>query len=139
MANEFFRAFGPDVAISLTPGANGRFEVRLDGEKIFDRKEEGNIRWSEDAQTIERLVRAFTPWPGTHTFWNGQQLKILKGAAGDGQAQPGLVVNTGGTVAIGTGNGLFYPLEVQLAGRRALHIQDFVRGQPRLVGAILTS
>jgi predicted Rdx family selenoprotein len=43
VANEFFRAFGKDVAISLTPGANGRFEVYLDGEKIFDRKEEGNI------------------------------------------------------------------------------------------------
>jgi len=26
--------------ISLTPGANGRLEVYLDGEKIFDRKEE---------------------------------------------------------------------------------------------------
>ena len=43
MANEFFRAFGPDAAISLTPGSNGRFEVYMDGEKIFDRKEEGNI------------------------------------------------------------------------------------------------
>jgi predicted Rdx family selenoprotein len=43
VANEFFRAYGPDVAISLTPGANGRFEVYLDGEKIFDRKEEDNI------------------------------------------------------------------------------------------------
>ena len=43
MANEFFRAYGGDAAISLTPGANGRFEVYLDGEKIFDRKEEGNI------------------------------------------------------------------------------------------------
>ena len=41
MANEFFRSFGPDVGISLTPGANGRLEVYLDGEKIFDRKEEG--------------------------------------------------------------------------------------------------
>ena len=38
-----FRAYGPDAAISLTPGSNGRFEVYLDGEKIFDRKEEGNI------------------------------------------------------------------------------------------------
>ncbi len=37
MANEFFRTFGGDVAISLTPGANRRFEVRLDGEIIFDR------------------------------------------------------------------------------------------------------
>jgi len=43
VANEFFRAFGGDVAISLTPGSNGRFEVYLDGEKIFDRKEENNI------------------------------------------------------------------------------------------------
>jgi predicted Rdx family selenoprotein len=43
VANEFFRAFGGDVAISLTPGSNGRFEVYLDGEKIFDRKEANNI------------------------------------------------------------------------------------------------
>jgi predicted Rdx family selenoprotein len=43
VANEFFRAFGPDVGISLTPGANGRFEVYMDGEKIWDRKEEGNV------------------------------------------------------------------------------------------------
>jgi predicted Rdx family selenoprotein len=40
VANEFFRSFGPDVGISLTPGANGRLEVYLDGEKIFDRKAE---------------------------------------------------------------------------------------------------
>ena len=43
MANEFFRAYGGDVAISLKPGGQGRIEVYLDGEKIFDRKAEGNI------------------------------------------------------------------------------------------------
>jgi predicted Rdx family selenoprotein len=43
VANEFFSSFGGDAAVSLTPGANGRFEVYMDGEKIFDRKEEGNI------------------------------------------------------------------------------------------------
>ena len=43
MANEFFSSFSGDAAVSLTPGANGRFEVYMDGEKIFDRKEEGNI------------------------------------------------------------------------------------------------
>ncbi len=40
MANEFFRAYGADAAISLTPSANGRLEVYLDGEKIFDKNEE---------------------------------------------------------------------------------------------------
>jgi predicted Rdx family selenoprotein len=43
VANEFFSSFGGDVAISLTPGANGRFEVYLDGDKIFDKIEEGNV------------------------------------------------------------------------------------------------
>ena len=43
MANEFFSTFGGDTAISLTPGSNGRFEIYLDGEKIFDKKGEGNI------------------------------------------------------------------------------------------------
>jgi predicted Rdx family selenoprotein len=42
VANEFFSSFGGDAAVSLTPGANGRFEVYMDGEKIFDKKEEGN-------------------------------------------------------------------------------------------------
>ena len=27
----------------MTPGANGRFEVYMDGEKIWDRKEAGNV------------------------------------------------------------------------------------------------
>ncbi|MQF69504.1 hypothetical protein FIM12_04130 [SAR202 cluster bacterium AD-804-J14_MRT_500m] len=40
MANEFWRHCGKDVGISLTPGANGRLEVYVDGEKIFDRHEE---------------------------------------------------------------------------------------------------
>jgi len=42
VANEFFSSYGGDTAVSLTPGANGRFEVYLDGEKIFDKKTEGN-------------------------------------------------------------------------------------------------
>ena len=42
MANEFFRHYGADAAVSLTPGSNGRFEIYLDGEKIYDKKEDGN-------------------------------------------------------------------------------------------------
>ena len=55
MANEFFRAFGGDAAVSLTPGANGRFEVYLDGEKIFDRKGEGNIY--PDLSIVRRMKK----------------------------------------------------------------------------------
>lgn len=101
------------------------------------KKEEGDINWTQDAATIERLVRAFTPWPGTYTFWNGQQLKILSGVAGAGQAEPGRVIETRQGFAIGTGNGLYYPAQVQLAGRKAMPTPEFVRGQPAWLGARL--
>jgi predicted Rdx family selenoprotein len=55
VANEFFSTFNKEVAVSLTPGANGRFEVYLDGEKIFDRKEENNIY--PDLSLVRRLKK----------------------------------------------------------------------------------
>ena len=42
MANEFANTFGPEAAIALTPKGNGRLEVYLDGQKIFDKQEEDN-------------------------------------------------------------------------------------------------
>ena len=44
MASEFFRSDAPgDVALKLTPDGKGRLEVFLNGEKIFDRKEDGGF------------------------------------------------------------------------------------------------
>ena len=41
MANEFFRHYGPDVAVTISPRGQGIMEVFADGEKIFDKKAEG--------------------------------------------------------------------------------------------------
>ena len=43
MANEFFRAYGGDVAITISPRGQAIMEVFVDGEKIFDKLGEGNI------------------------------------------------------------------------------------------------
>ena len=40
MATEFFAEGGKNVAIQITPGENGVLQVFVDGEKIFDKKEE---------------------------------------------------------------------------------------------------
>ena len=42
MANEFFAEGGSQTAITLTPGDNGVLQVIVDGDKIFDKKDEGN-------------------------------------------------------------------------------------------------
>ena len=42
MASEFFAEGGKEVAITITPGDSGVLQVIVDGDKIFDKKEEGN-------------------------------------------------------------------------------------------------
>ena len=42
MATEFWRSQDPgDISIKLTPAGGGRFEINLDGDKIFDVKQDG--------------------------------------------------------------------------------------------------
>ncbi|MEP7293160.1 MAG: methionyl-tRNA formyltransferase [Chloroflexota bacterium] len=101
-------------------------------------KAEGHIDWTQPAAQIERTVRAFTPWPGTTSFWNELGLKILAGHVISGSAEPGKVVKIGDRVGIGTGDGLYAPERMQLQGRSAVSIGEFLRGYDQFVSARLT-
>lgn len=41
-------------------------------------KELGHIRWANDSFEIYNLIRGITPWPGAHTFYKGNMIKIWK-------------------------------------------------------------
>ncbi len=103
------------------------------------RKEEGLIDWTQSAVEIARRVRAFNPWPSAYTFWNDAQLKILNARASDHKtiAEPGRVIKLQNEIAVATGDGGLILGEVQLAGKRAMKMEEFVRGKPDFVGAIL--
>jgi methionyl-tRNA formyltransferase len=101
-------------------------------------KEQGRIDWSKPAIEIDRQVRAFTPWPGTFTDWNGKTLKVLAGSPVDGRAAPGQVIRHDGQIAVGTGQGLYALNRVQLAGKPPVDAQAFVNGHADFVGAVLT-
>lgn len=101
------------------------------------KKDEGRIDWTQPATVIERTVRAFTPWPGTFTHWDGKQLKVHRGAVSDGQAVPGQIVEHASGAAVGTGEGLFVLEEVQLEGKKRVSAEDFLRGYGDFVGSTL--
>ena len=101
------------------------------------KKEDGRLDWAKAAAELERTVRAYTPWPGTFTHWNGAQLKIHAGYGDAGEASPGLIVNHVNGMAIGTGAGLFFPTELQLAGKKRLSLKEFVNGHGDFLGATL--
>lgn len=103
------------------------------------KKEEGQIDWTQDAVSIEHLVRAFTPWPGTFSYWNGKQLKIHAGENGEGNLEAGKISKIEGRVAIGTGEGVYFPLVVQLSGKKRVDIDSFVNGYSEFVGSTLSN
>lgn len=104
------------------------------------RKEDGQLDWSLPAVELERRVRAYNPWPGAYTMWRGRQLKILRAAAlpeWRGPQTPGQVISLPEGAGVSTGRGALLLLEVQMAGRRAMGIRDFMRGQREFVGSRL--
>ena len=44
-------------------------------------KADGRIDWTSPADHIARMLRAYSPWPGAHTRYQGKPLRLLRAAA----------------------------------------------------------
>lgn len=103
-------------------------------------RSDGEIDWSLPAEHIDRMVRAYDPWPGAFTTWSGKGLKIL-----DAEVlveirpghDPGIAVVHDGKLLIGTGTGPLDIKNLQLEGRQGVSAEDFLRGRPDIDGATL--
>lgn len=106
-------------------------------------KHDGEIDWQLPAGEIWRRVRAFYPWPGCYTRWQGRSLKILEAVLlhQGTDVVPGRVIalEQGRPSAVGveTSDGILGLLVVQLEGKRAMTAKDFIQGQRGFVGSIL--
>lgn len=108
-------------------------------------KAEAQIQWREDAQPIERRVRAFDPFPGASTALAGEPVKVWRARAEPAAPAaspapvPGriLAIDAQG-VHVACGSGQLVLQVLQRAGGRRLAAADFVRGTPSCaVGAVL--
>ena len=106
---------------------------------ILVEKSDGELDFGEPALHITRATRAYHPWPGTFTHWDGKLLKILEASvSGTGEnLRPGVVSIDDGRLIIGTGEGSLDVRRLQLEGRAAVSAADFLRGYPAIEGASL--
>lgn len=116
------------------------------------RKEDGAIDWRHAADAIARQIRAYIPWPGAQTNWQGQPLKVIAAHHGALDESTPLATSEipGTVIAWGRGNAMHVGVicgaasvlildVIQLPGKKALAATDVARGQPGLVGARLPS
>ena len=108
-------------------------------------REDGHIFWNEDAKIIFNKFRALQPWPGIFTFWkkNGQLLRlkltdITLSTKKENQGLMGEIIQLSGQILVRTGNGYIQLKKVQLEGKPEMAIQDFINGQKKFIGSILS-
>jgi methionyl-tRNA formyltransferase len=105
------------------------------------RSEDGELDWHLPAVHLWRMVRAYNPWPSCYTWYQGKRLKIHRasplGDAENGEIGKVIAVAEQPGVAVVTGQGALGLCEVQLEGKRAMPVSDFVRGQRDFIGSVV--
>lgn len=110
------------------------------------KKEAGLILWSQTAQKIHNLVRGMTPSPGAYTYFlktgstEKKRIIILKTQIHDTQKittalNPGIIVDVAPCgVHVATMDGFICITQLQPEGKRAMDVQEYLRGHKITVG-----
>ena len=102
------------------------------------------IDWACDTATLDCHIRAFTPFPGAWCLGPKGRLRILQARPADlnrpAQAPAGSIVSIGkAALHVATGNGVLLIEQVQPAGKKPMHVTDFLNGQKLVTGQMLAA
>lgn len=91
-------------------------------------KEECEIIWSLDAQTISQKIRAFTSLPGAWTKFRGEVVKIDSVTLSDETLQPGLIRVINKELIVGTGTKALSIGFLTPAGKSRMDAKSWLNG-----------
>jgi methionyl-tRNA formyltransferase len=94
------------------------------------KKEDGRLDFTQPAEALAGRVRAFNPWPGSFTLWEGQILKVHRAHVVLTQIPwvNGTRVVHQGLPAVAAAGGLLVLDEVQPAGKKIMPGKVFLQG-----------
>ena len=100
--------------------------------KIF--KEDTKINWNQNTEMVYNFIRGMSPYPAAFTTLKiGEDTKSLKIFRGNFEVkahsnEAGMVKISKNEFEIYTKDGVYFPLEVQLEGKKRMEIKDFLNG-----------
>lgn len=78
------------------------------------------LDWNLSAIVLERMVRAFFPWPGAYFEYEGEQFKVLEADVVDKPQEDDFVIQTK--------EKFLRIVKIQRSGHKAMSAQEFLRG-----------
>lgn len=99
-------------------------------------RDDGEIDWNTDAESLERRIRAYDPWPGTFTHFTDQKgrkrrMKIFPGCkiVDESPSAPAGTISAGaGGVTVHCGTQALILGDVQPDGSRRMTAEEFWKG-----------
>ena len=111
------------------------------------KKEDGRIDWQKSATEIERMVRAFNPWPGTFSelgimnYESGKSiikiLEVKNEILEINKHKVGELFLDNGKLAVQCGQDALVIKKLQLAGKKPMSAEEFLRGHENFIGEVL--
>ena len=101
-------------------------------------KTEGQINWSEDAESIIGKINGLYPSPGAFFIYNGERYKILKSSLAYGIGEIGEVLDNYLEVSCGNKKSIKI-IEIQRQGKRPQNIGEFMLGSQIKKGSNLNN
>jgi len=140
---------GAKAIVETIPGwISGKLQATPQDNKLVTTcrkitKEDGHIDWSQPAIQIERMVRAYYPWPTAYAFIGGKRLKFTLSRLCEEPCDA--AISVAGTLRfadnhlyVGTGEGTLEILELQPEGKKPMSARDFINGNKDLDGKKLS-
>lgn len=103
-------------------------------------KKDGEIDFTKSPEQIERLIRAFDPWPGAFTSYNGKLLKIWEAEVSTKANKEAAGTITGVSadgIEISAGGGTLVAKVIQLPGKKRVAVSDHLKGNRIEAGSVL--
>ena len=103
-------------------------------------KSEGHIDFSRTPDEIERIIRAFDPWPGSYAYCGDKMMKLWQAEV------PGIKTGAANGTVIGTGeNGIDVAAagevlritQIQVPGKKRVAVREYLKGNSIEIGTVL--
>ncbi|MBC3467072.1 methionyl-tRNA formyltransferase [Pseudomonas sp. RW10S2] len=122
---------GPGAVVQAIAGlADGSLQGEVQDDALATyahklNKDEARLDWNRPALELERLIRAFNPWPVCHSTLDGETVKVLGANLSTGNGAPGEILSASKDgLVVACADGALSLTRLQLPGGKALAFSD---------------